>query len=259
LTARSVAIEMMGLGSLSGASLFAAVEVGSASRGSGSGRVCHLQFPRLLGFGIAGGSGAGHLFAALWRHGVVRPQPGGLNQKGDLADVSGVMTSASSRRGCVRSVSRGVSGQAADFAVAQAVEHEREEFAGRGDPGDVAVVAPLGELAELALEEASPSTAADRLDGRPAHQFRPLLICGPGPRQRLNRVGFGRAGLPLGRAVKAGRRPPGGEALTGPVKLSSSIEMEPRQGFLVAALLGVRAVGRRAPLLISVLGRGPGD
>src|SRR5438552_6836563 len=85
------------------------------------------------------------------------------------------MTCTSSRRGCVRSGSRGVSGEAADFAVAQAVVHEREEFAGGGDPGDVAVVAPLGELAELALEEASPSTAADGLDGRPADQSRPLL------------------------------------------------------------------------------------
>lgn len=78
----------------------------------------HLQFPRLLGVGIAGGSGAGHLFAAVWRHGVVRPQPGGLNQRRDLAMVVGVMTCASSRRGCVRSVSRGVSGQAADLSVA---------------------------------------------------------------------------------------------------------------------------------------------
>src|SRR2546427_10752079 len=150
-------MEMMGLGSTSGVPCSLPWRFGSASPGSGSGRVCLLQFPRLLGVGIAGGSGAGHLFAAVGRHGVVRPQPGGLNQKGDLADGSGVMTSASSRRGCVRSVSRGVAGGAADFAVAQAVEHEREKFAGGGDPGDVAVVAPLGQLAELALEEASAS------------------------------------------------------------------------------------------------------
>ena len=51
-----------------------------------------LQVPKRVRGRQRRSSGAGHPFAALWRHGVVRPQPGGLNQTRDLAPNGGVMT-----------------------------------------------------------------------------------------------------------------------------------------------------------------------
>src|SRR5438270_10553036 len=86
----------------------------------------------------------------------------------------GSCRTANSRDGCVRAVSPGV-GQATDLSVAQAVVDEGEEFAGGGDPADVAVVAPLGDPVRRRLEEGSAPVAADRLDGRPPDELGALF------------------------------------------------------------------------------------
>jgi hypothetical protein len=51
--------------------------------------------------------GAGHLFAATRRHGVVRPQPGGLNQRA-ASPTCGGLAILELAAGCVRSGSHSV-------------------------------------------------------------------------------------------------------------------------------------------------------
>lgn len=92
--------------------------------------------------GQPGNPGAGHLFAAPRRHGVFRPQPGGLNQAGGHAARRGGHDRRRARTGLrpVR-VSPGRLGQAANLAVAQAVVDEGDEFTGGRHPPDVAAAA----------------------------------------------------------------------------------------------------------------------
>jgi hypothetical protein len=73
--------------------------------------------------------------------------------------------------------SGGSGGQAADVVIAQAVEHQAEQFAGGGDDADVAAAPcsdPVAELPEAGVRR----DALHGLDRGPADQPGTLLICG---------------------------------------------------------------------------------
>ena len=86
------------------------------------------------------GSGAGHPFAARGGMELMRPQPGGLNHRRDLAAERGSSRVPSARRRLRsnRASCRRLTFEAADVAVAETVEDQGEELAGGGDRGDVA-------------------------------------------------------------------------------------------------------------------------
>ena len=104
------------------------------------------------------------------RHGVVRPQPAGLNQSHGLAARECGDLEASRARSGLRPfrVSPRL-GQATDLAVTQAVVDEDEKFARRRHPTDP--VAPaLGDSVAVDLNRGGAALASHRLDGGPAHQ-----------------------------------------------------------------------------------------
>ena len=68
------------------------------------------------------------------------------------------------------------------MSVAQAVEDHDDELAGHRYPGD-GFGSPLRDAVVVRFESGSAPTVGDGLDGRPADQFRTLLICGLGPCQ----------------------------------------------------------------------------
>jgi len=117
--------------------------------------------------------GAVHLFAATRRHGVVRPQPGGLNQSGGHADVRGPGNSRA--RNGLRPFRFSLRlGQATDLAVTQAVVDEDEKFAGGRHPSDLLAPA-LAHPVVVGPDRRVGALAGHRLDGRPAHETRALL------------------------------------------------------------------------------------
>jgi hypothetical protein len=59
--------------------------------------------------------------------------------------------------------------QTADLAVAQAVEHQREKFAGHGDAGLVGAT-PFRDAMEISLESGSAFVAGDSFERGPAHE-----------------------------------------------------------------------------------------
>src|SRR5438270_156897 len=81
-----------------------------------------------------------------------------------------------SRPGCVRSGSPRLPGpgEAADLAVAQAVEDEGEELAGDRHPGDVLAPAPA-DAGEVRAQLGPAPHVGHGFDGGPAHQRRSLL------------------------------------------------------------------------------------
>jgi len=112
--------------------------------------------------------GAGHLFAASRRHGVVRPQPAGLNQKGGLADVRGPGNPRA--RNGLRPFRFSLRlGQATDLAVTQAVVDEHEKFAGGRHPSDLLAPA-LAHTAVVSPDGGVGALAGHGLDGCPAHE-----------------------------------------------------------------------------------------
>ena len=178
--------------------------------------------------------------------------------KGATSPESGGHDSSRARvPGCVRASSPGLA-KAADFSVAQPVVDQGEDPASSRHPADVAAPAG-GDAVEVGLELGRRPELLHRLDRRPADESGALLICGSRRRQGRDPLPQRRPVQDPRRAVKAGRRPPGGGALTARSVVRSTMGSEPRKGFL-AAVLGFKAdVGRRAPLLISVLGPRPGD
>jgi hypothetical protein len=77
----------------------------------------------------------------------------------------------------VRTRSRGPGGERADLAVAQAVEDQGEQSAGRGDDADVAA-AGGDDPGTVGGELAPDADVLAGLNRGPAHQFRALFICG---------------------------------------------------------------------------------
>ena len=144
---------------------------GSFSRASGAGG--QARFP-----------GAGHLFAATRRHGVFRPQPGGLNQAGDHAANGGGHDTKRARTGLRRWVSLLLDGQAADSSVPEAVVDEGEKLAGRRHPADI-LAPPIGDAVLVGPDRCRAPLARRGLDRGPADQAAALLICGPGQCQEM--------------------------------------------------------------------------
>lgn len=103
-------------------------------------------------------------------HGVVRPQPAGLNQSHGLAARECEDLEASRARSGLRPfrVSSRL-GQATDLAVTQAVVDEDEKFAGCRHPTD-AVPPAFGHSVVVDLDWGGAALASHRLDGGPADQ-----------------------------------------------------------------------------------------
>jgi hypothetical protein len=114
------------------------------------------------------GSAAGHSFADQWQRGALRPRPDGLKQFVDLVARCEGHADSERASGRVRACSRGL-GQAADFAVAQAVVDEREDLASDRD-GSFVLAAPLSDLVEVSREFAATVVADGAFDHRPAHE-----------------------------------------------------------------------------------------
>src|SRR5271165_2202216 len=128
------------------------------------------KFPSLLSGPVTGAGAANHSFVVC-RHDGIRPRSNGLNQKpGRASWRATVIAELASNR--VRR-SRGLRGlETADLAVSEPVEDEGKELSGHRHPGLVAAPA-LGDPVVVGPEllVALGPVVADRLDGRPAHQW----------------------------------------------------------------------------------------
>ena len=138
-------------------------------RSSGFGRVGVVAAPsRCCWVGHAEVSGAGHPFAAVGRHGADTASRAGSIKRA-TAPLCGGHDRPRARAGLGPRSSCGGLFQAADAAVAQAVEQQGKQPAGGGDLADVAAAA-VGDAVTVDAQLEIDGESLDRLDRGPADQ-----------------------------------------------------------------------------------------